>query len=309
MRVKGSFSAIGSENFINFGNFRSDAATTIVASGFSTDPWFIHNITTYLIDAPLLCKCSDTLYTATLPKDTLLCPGQQLVLQPELQGFMLEDTTTTYMWSTGSTDSSIVITQPGTYWVQTTINSRFVARDTIVVEYFPANYALNLPDTVTFCEGQKATLQANPDPMQLTAYLWNTGETMTGIQTIYPGLYWLEAQTPCYNLADSTWAVQDFCESYLWIPNAFTPDGDGINDYFEFKGAPEPVTLYIFDRWGQQVFYSNNYQNNWDGTFKGAYLPTGVYTYLIEYLYINPQATQQNPEGSKRQVRGTVSIL
>ena len=310
--VKGNFIATGTENYINFGNFHSDAGSNFVPSGFSYNPNYVWRTDSYLLDEPLLCKCSDTLYTATLPPDTLLCPNEQLVLQPLLNGFKLEDTTTTYLWSTGSTDSSIVVTQPGTYWVQTTINQRFVAGDTLVVDYFPANYTLSLPDTVTFCEGDMATLQAATLPSQygaLTAYLWNTGSTLTGIQVRNPGLYWLTAQTPCSNLADSIWAVQDFCESYLWIPTAFTPDGDGTNDYFIFQGAPEPVKLSIFDRWGNRVFYSDNYQNDWDGSYQGEPLSAGVYTYLIEYLYINPNGQQQNPDGSKRQVRGKVTII
>jgi gliding motility-associated-like protein len=312
-RIIGTYTANGTEQFFNMGNFRHDTATTTAPSGYGPNPLDVYNNPSYLIDAIMLYKPEDTVYTAKLPyADTLLCPGEQLLLQPILDGFMLEDTTTTYLWSTGSTDSSIVVTAPGTYWVQTTINSRFVAGDTIVVDFFPANYTLSLPDTVTFCEGDKATIQAATLPPQyamLTAYLWNTGSTLTGIQVRNPGLYWLTAQTPCSNLADSTWAIQDFCESYLWVPNAFTPDGDGINEFFEFQGAPQPVTLHIFDRWGKRVFFSDNYQNNWDGSYQGQPLPAGVYTYLIEYLYINPNGQQQNPDGSKRQVRGTVTIM
>ncbi len=312
-RIIGTYVANGTEQFFNMGNFRHDTATTTAPSGYGPNPLDVYNNPSYLIDAIMLYKPEDTVYMARFAyADTLLCPGEQLLLQPELQGFMLEDTTTNYLWSTGSTDSSIVVTQPGTYWVQTTINSRFVAGDTIVVDYFPANYTLSLPDTVTFCEGDQATIQAATLPPQyatLTAYLWNTGSTLTGIQVRNPGLYWLNAQTPCYTLADSTWAIQDFCESYLWVPNAFTPDGDGINEYFAFQGAPQPVTLHIFDRWGKRVFFSDNYQNNWDGTYQGEPLPAGVYTYLIEYLYINSNGQQQNPDGSKRQVRGTVTIM
>ena len=312
-RIIGTYTANGTEQFFNMGNFRHDTATTTAPSGYGPNPLDVYNTPSYLIDAVMLYKPEDTVYTAKFPyTDTLLCPGEQLLLQPELVGFMLEDTTTNYLWSTGSTDSSIVVTQPGTYWVQTTINSRFVAGDTIVVDYFPANYTLSLPDTVTFCEGDQATIQATTLPPQyatLTAYLWNTGSTLTGIQVRNPGLYWLNAQTPCYNLADSTWAIQDFCETYLWVPNAFTPDGDGINEYFAFQGAPQPVTLHIFDRWGKRVFFSDNYQNNWDGSYQGELLPAGVYTYLIEFLYINPNGQQQNPGGSKRQVRGTVTII
>jgi gliding motility-associated-like protein len=313
--VKGSFIALGNEHYINFGNFHSDVGSNFIPSNFPTHPWWDYNNGSYLLDAPLLCKCSDTLYTATLPNDTLLCPNEQLVLQPLLDGFKLEDTTTTYLWSTGSTDSTITVTQPGTYWVHTTINQRFVAGDTIVVDFFPANYQFNLPDTVTFCEGDQAVIQSAvlpPNYAALTAYLWNTGSTLTGIAVRNPGLYWLNAQTPCYTLTDSTWVLQDFCESYLWVPNAFTPDGDGLNDFFEFQGAPAPVTLHIFDRWGKRVFYSDNYNpetSGWDGTYQGEPLPGGVYTYLIEYNYINPNATQPDAKGSPQQARGTVTII
>jgi hypothetical protein len=189
-RVTGSFIATGTENFINFGNFYTDAGSNFVPSGFSYPANYNARTESYLIDEPLLCKCSDTLYTATLPKDTLLCPNEQLLLKPLLNGFKLEDTTTTYLWSTGSTDSSIVVTQPGTYWVQTTINSRFVAGDTIVVDYFPANYTLSLPDTVTFCEGDQATIQAATLPPQyatLTAYLMEYRQHPNGHTSPQPG--------------------------------------------------------------------------------------------------------------------------
>ena len=310
---KQSFVAQGGEQLIWIGNVRPVSMVNQIPN-YPNAPLQFNNGRSPMvfIDGVFVYKATDTVYSISLPHDTLLCPNQTLALHPQRQGFLLEDTTTTYLWSTGSTDSSIVVTQPGTYWVQTTINSRFIAGDTIVVDYFPANYQLNLPDTVTFCEGDQATIQAATLPSQyatLTAYLWNTGSTLTGIQVRAPGLYWLTAQTPCYPLADSTWAVQDFCENYLWIPNAFTPDGDGTNDFFEFQGAPAPVKLSIYDRWGKQVFYSDNYQNNWDGTYQGQPLPGGVYTYLIEYLYINPNGQQPNPDGSKRQVRGTVTLI
>jgi gliding motility-associated-like protein len=318
VKLKFSFVAQGGETVLSIGNFWPDNQTTLIPNPpnvnavgpFNGGFWPM-----IFIDGVFLYKATDTVNTATLPNDTSLCPNEQLVLHPQRQGFLLEDTLTTYLWSTGSTDSTITVTQPGTYWVQTTINQRFVAGDTIVVDYFPTNYQLNLPDTVTFCEGTEAVIQAAVLPAQyalLTAYLWNTGSTLTGIAVRTPGLYWLTAQTPCYNLADSTWVLQDFCESYLWVPNAFTPDGDGTNDFFEFQGAPAPVTLHIFDRWGKRVFYSDNYNpetSGWDGTYQGEPLPGGVYTYLIEYNYINPNATQPDAKGSAQQARGTVTII
>jgi gliding motility-associated-like protein len=313
LHFKASFIAQGGEQIIWIGNLRP-LAQLIQIPNYPNAPLQFNDGSSPMvfIDGVFVYKATDTVYSISLPKDTMLCPNQQLVLHPQRQGFKLEDTTTTYLWNTGSTDSSIVVTQPGTYWVRTTINHRFVAGDTIVVDFFPANYQLNLPDTVTFCEGTEAVIQSAvlpPNYAALTAYLWNTGSTLTGIAVRNPGLYWLTAQTPCYNLADSTWVLQDFCESYLWVPNAFTPDGDGTNDFFEFQGAPEPVVLHIFDRWGKRVFYSDNYLNNWDGTYQGEPLPGGVYTYLIEYNYINPNATQPDAKGSAQQARGTVTII
>jgi gliding motility-associated-like protein len=74
------------------------------------------------------------------------------------------------------------------------------------------------------------------------------------------------------------------------IPEAFTPDGDGINDSFEIVGieqAPDN-TIIIFNRWGNVVFETSNYQNNWIGTSNvnmtigGEELPTGTYFYLFD---------------------------
>ncbi len=69
----------------------------------------------------------------------------------------------------------------------------------------------------------------------------------------------------------------------LNVPNAFTPNGDGINDTWAIKDLnkyPE-VTVDIFTRYGQLVFHSNGYGKAWDGTSNGVLMPTGVYYYVI----------------------------
>ncbi|HZX61787.1 MAG TPA: gliding motility-associated C-terminal domain-containing protein [Bacteroidales bacterium] len=71
------------------------------------------------------------------------------------------------------------------------------------------------------------------------------------------------------------------------IPNAFTPNGDGLNDYFRIIGTPtENITKYnfrIFNRWGQMVFNTNNIEEAWDGKSNGQYCPAGVYVWEIFY--------------------------
>jgi gliding motility-associated-like protein len=74
------------------------------------------------------------------------------------------------------------------------------------------------------------------------------------------------------------------------IPEAFTPDGDGINDSFEIAGIDQAPnnTIVIFNRWGNVVYETSNYQNNWIGTSNGQLtiggedLPTGTYFYLFD---------------------------
>jgi gliding motility-associated-like protein len=71
------------------------------------------------------------------------------------------------------------------------------------------------------------------------------------------------------------------------VPNAFTPNGDGLNDQFRIFGTPpENITKYnfqIFDRWGQRIFSTTNIEEGWDGTSKGQYCPPGVYVWEIFY--------------------------
>jgi len=64
------------------------------------------------------------------------------------------------------------------------------------------------------------------------------------------------------------------------FPNVFTPNSDGINDLFEIQDLPENTELIILNRWGNVVFSTINYQNNWDGKdTSGKEIVEGVYTY------------------------------
>ncbi|MDF2434399.1 MAG: large repetitive protein, partial [Mucilaginibacter sp.] len=70
----------------------------------------------------------------------------------------------------------------------------------------------------------------------------------------------------------------------LMVPNTFTPNGDGINDFWKIRGliAYQQATIDIFDRYGQKLFHSIGYSTPWDGTYNGKQLPVGVYYYIID---------------------------
>ena len=65
--------------------------------------------------------------------------------------------------------------------------------------------------------------------------------------------------------------------SYVNIPNVFTPNGDQLNQFFTIDDRLVGTTFDVFDRWGQRVYHSDDYKNNWDGDD----LPSGVYFYLL----------------------------
>ncbi len=88
----------------------------------------------------------------------------------------------------------------------------------------------------------------------------------------------------------------------LFIPNAFTPDGDGLNDKFE-PGNIKGITNYsltILNRWGEILFFSNNPNEGWDGQYKGQNVQDGIYMYIINFLYADGLMYNKN---------GTVQIL
>jgi len=95
--------------------------------------------------------------------------------------------------------------------------------------------------------------------------------------------------------------VEDF---NVFIPNSFTPNGDGLNDMFLVKGLgfkPEGYSMEIFDRWGHSLFFSKDFTKGWDGTAKGIQSQDGVYIYKI-------RAVGANGEGRKEYI-GHVTLM
>ena len=87
----------------------------------------------------------------------------------------------------------------------------------------------------------------------------------------------------------------------IYIPNAFTPNGDGKNVVLHVRSESiQSMTFYIYDQWGELLFTTTNIENGWDGTYKGAKEPVGVYVYFLE-------ATMTN--GQKVNKKGTITLL
>lgn len=92
-------------------------------------------------------------------------------------------------------------------------------------------------------------------------------------------------------------------ESELDIPNAFSPNGDGINDIFKVKyKSLVKFNAYVFNRWGQQLYHwgLGNIDDGWDGTYKGKQVKDGVYFIVVE---------AEGSDGRKYKHKGDINIL
>ena len=158
------------------------------------------------------------------------------------------------------------------------------------------------PDTSICPNGAPLPLtNLYPDPN--AAHLWNNGSTAAGIFAAAPGVYSLTNTNTGGCATTDSITILNAC--YLDIPNAFTPNGDGINDYFfprQLLGSKlTRFSMQIYDRWGQLIFSSAALDGRgWDGKFNDKIQPSGVYIYLIE-AQINGGATEK--------YQGNISLL
>jgi gliding motility-associated-like protein len=116
-------------------------------------------------------------------------------------------------------------------------------------------------------------------------------------------VYWARVMVDACPKTDST--IIDWCNLSLhfYVPDAFSPNADGLNDIFRpVANEVNDFSMVIFDRWGKMLFETCDRMRGWDGTAKGVNCESGVYSYLIIY------GTTQNP-GNELKVYGTVTLL
>lgn len=214
--------------------------------------------------------------------DTTLCEGEILVLDATSPNFE-------YLWSNGSTQPIIEVTQPGFYSV-TLVNADCVASDSIQVE-FTSEPTVDLgPDTL-LCEGSLILLDAS---FPGSEYRWQDGSTNAEFEVTQAGTFEVEVITPCGRVTDAISVEMEDCDN-VFIPNVFSPNNDGINDVFFIQSDDKVVqvkTFRIFNRWGALVFEALNFPTNdsafgWNGKFHNKEVDAAVFIYMAEIEFIN----------------------
>ncbi len=185
-----------------------------------------------------------------------------------------------YQWSTGERTPTIVVRSSGNYSLtmyDPDNNNEFVTSSTFA-RIIPKP-AKSLPSYATLCSDETLTLEPQIENAELYTYFWiPTNATNKDIIVRNQGLYVL-AITGCNTYYDSVLVTKEHCD--VMLPNVITPNNDGVNDYFYIQGLENyPGTkLAIYDRSGNMIFSTVDYQNNWSGDKT----PSGTYFFILRF--------------------------
>ncbi len=128
--------------------------------------------------------------------------------------------------------------------------------------------------------------------------------TVSGITepTTYTLTVTAQSDSTCFDTASVLVIPFIDCDGTHGLPNAFTPDGDGINDVFQVlnNGIRDVQSFLVFDRWGENVYNSSGLTSGWDGTHKDKPMPPDVYIYAVTIIC---------PEGEERVLKGEVTLI
>lgn len=231
-----------------------------------------------------------------LPNDTVICPNTSIDLYAG-SGFM------SYLWQDGSTNNSYTADTAGLYWVEILTDIGCYIRDSVLIEGIVApDFTLGM-DTI-LCYGDNLLL----DPGFISPYLtyeWNDRSTDPFLEVSTAGVYYVTLTNPCGSSTEYIDIGYKNCKPDIFMPNAFSPNGDHINDIFLAKGVNiGKFSMTIFDRWGTKVFESASMDSGWNGKFNGSPCPTGLYVWIVNYENI-----EENPNEVNEVIRGTVTLV
>jgi gliding motility-associated-like protein len=184
----------------------------------------------------------------------------------------------------------------------------------------PYNNCINtLPYMVAFSDLQNFTLgndtticapasiRLNTDWPAPISYLWQDGSEKSFYDVTQTGIYSVKVtdEYGCIKKDSIQVTIQNCNSCDLFVPNAFTPNNDGLNDVFRALPkctniALRTFKLRIYDRWGKLIFSSNDINDGWDGTYKNQLQSQGTYVYYLKYSF------KQNPPVTKK---GIINLL
>lgn len=262
----------------------------------STEASFMHfypNLGTYPVELILTDECLNI--TDTLSRDLRITLRQAVDAVPDMQicageSFVLGATDLTsarFEW-TGPNQffaeeqfpkiNNATSAMTGNYDVIGIISGCATFPATTFVEVL-ANPQPDLgPDTVVCTRDFNVSLDAG----SFTSYLWQNNSRQQVLNLDGGGLFSVTVTDEFGCMGSDEVELREVCPTQIYVPNAFSPNDDGINDGFRIYGTDIiNMELTVFSRWGEQVFKGINQEDAWDGEFKGEPLPQGVFVWQL----------------------------
>ncbi len=265
-----------------FWDFGNGTTSTLADPSLSFPAPGDYTITLLVIDA----YCADTV--SSVRAITLLAPDTSVTVQSPL--VLCDGQTVTlnapngydsYMWSNGDPSQTTVVDATGIYSVAVTFGVCAASDSLLVVEqqHYPP-----LADR-EICPGDDTRITPTFLPLSI---VWSTGEEVPQIDASEEGEYWYMATDPegCPAVDTVLVTLATVAEGDPFVPNVFTPNGDGMNEVFKVSNIdPAGYRMDIYNRWGMKVFSTSNSEQGWNGKLDnvGDTVPDGTYYVLINY--------------------------
>lgn len=312
-----NFSVSSPNNNIDFVWISSQGDTLVKGANFSGIVNGEYEVTVHAID-PNGCKTTKAITVAPYQYDVvtnipaLLCEAQDFQVELSVNG---STEGYTYYWEpeeaivSGGNTFNPIINSSVDRTFKVTITDEVngcVVTESIAVESTSYDISIEAAPDAMINLGETITLQLE-DTQSGYQYEWSTGETDSEIEvsptedTNYTVT--VVDENGCIATDEITITVrQPQCdETDIFIPNAFSPNGDNTNDVFLVRSNfIDKIEMVVYNRWGQEMFRSNDQNIGWDGTFEGTRLSPDVYAYYVSIVCIN-QATYKK--------RGDVSLI
>lgn len=215
-----------------------------------------------------------------------------------------------FEWSNLSSTEDISALDTGTYSITVTDAHNCTAEQTFAVGNDSVFTISATPDETTIDLGQTVQLNVSATGSSFGSVVWTPSYALSCTDCFSPTSTPYEDVTYVVNAVDvnGCTAVDEVVihvipKYVMFAPNAFTPNGDGNNDFFEVFGNKEAWKQFhvaLFNRWGEKVYESDNMNFKWDGSFKSGIVP-GVYVYAINLVYMDNY--------SEKLFKGTVTLL
>ncbi|MBS1507363.1 MAG: gliding motility-associated C-terminal domain-containing protein [Bacteroidetes bacterium] len=215
---------------------------------------------------------SDTINFAMYPipklgNDTIICNQSAYTIQNKTSGKIV--------WSTGDTTQLINVNKSGVYWVQSRSCPQY--KDTIALAFVSSPKPIDLGVDRRVCQFVPFVVKPVNDSTQYS-FKWQDGSANASYRIHDFGTYWVTVKNYCGQVSDTLHLVRNDKLDFSKLPNVITPNNDGKNEVYmipeSFIGE---LNLEVFNRWGDKVYQSHGYSNDWNG--EG--LDSGVYYLLI----------------------------